>query len=80
MTKTVEQRVADVVAQQFMMHGEHVTPEQDIFEDLGGDSLDAIEIVMELENEFDIDISDASVEGVKTVQQLIDLVKPLVDH
>nr|WP_244670022.1 acyl carrier protein [Kaistia sp. 32K] len=55
-----------------------ITPDKNLVDDLGADSLDLIEIVMEVEGEFDIEISDAAAEQVRTVQQAIDLVSRLV--
>lgn len=81
MSKTVEQRVIDVIAR-FLAVGDQqasdITPEKRLVEDLGADSLDIIEIVMELEDEFEIDIDDADAEKVQTVQEAIDLVTRLV--
>ncbi|MBB3017650.1 acyl carrier protein [Microvirga lupini] len=80
MGKTVEQRVIEIVEQQLGLGGnEPVTAEQHILNDLGGDSLDFIEIVMAIEEEFEIEISDDAAEGAQTVQEAIDLVKRLVD-
>lgn len=75
MSKTVEQRVIDVVARQLGINDEAVTAEKHIFDDMGADSLDAIEMVMELEEEFDIELTDESVEQAKTVQAVADLIK-----
>lgn len=76
MSKTVEQRVIDVVTRQMGISGDHqVTAEKHIFDDLGADSLDAIEIIMDLEEEFEIELSDEAIEQVKTVQALADLIK-----
>lgn len=79
MRKTVEQRVIEAVAIQFGREEGQIKPEQDIFEDLGGDSLDAIELVIALENEFDIEVSDEDFAEAHTVQELIDLVNGRLD-
>lgn len=47
-------------------------------EDLGFDSLDIVELVMELEYEFDIEISDEEIQKIKTVQQCIDFIKKVI--
>lgn len=70
----VAQRVTDVIAEWLGVADFEATPEKRLVEDLGADSLDRIEILMELESEFDIEIDDRYAERVTTVQQAIDLV------
>lgn len=70
----VAQRVTDVIAEWLGVADFEVTPEKRLVEDLGADSLDRIEILMELESEFDIEIDDRYAELVTTVQQAIDIV------
>ncbi len=52
-----------------------VTPEASFGDDLGADSLDLVELVMELEEQFDITVDEAELEGIGTVGQAIDLVR-----
>ena len=54
----VQERVIDIVAEQLGVDKEKVTPETSFVNDLGADSLDTVELVMELEEEFDINIPD----------------------
>lgn len=54
-----------------------VTPEKNLVEDLGADSLDRVEIAMALEDEFAIEVTDEDGESCKTVQNIIDLVTKL---
>ncbi|MDR2715016.1 MAG: acyl carrier protein [Coriobacteriales bacterium] len=54
-----------------------VTPEADINEDLGADSLDAVELIMSLEEEFGIEVEPAQAENLKTVQDLVTLIDSL---
>ena len=68
------EKVADILKEQF--DAEEVTMDTDIMNDLGADSLDIVDLVMSLEDEFDIEIPDEDVEGIKTVG---DLVKYLED-
>lgn len=75
MSETVEQRVKNCVARQLGIDDEPIELTQDIFDDLGADSLDAIELCMDLEEEFETDITDEQMEGVRTIQQIVDLVK-----
>lgn len=65
---TVEERVKQIVAEQLGVDEDQVTPEASFMDDLGADSLDTVELVMALEEEFDIEISDEDAEKIQTVQ------------
>lgn len=69
---SVQERVIDIVAEQLGVDKEKVTPETSFVNDLGADSLDTVELVMELEEEFDINIPDDAAEKIQTVGQAID--------
>ena len=71
----VEDRVMDIVAEQLGVAREQVTRESSIIHDLGADSLDQVELVMELEEEFDINIPDDVAEKIDTVGQAIDQIE-----
>tara|TARA_B100000674_G_C37135768_1_gene599881 strand:- start:109 stop:348 length:240 start_codon:yes stop_codon:yes gene_type:complete len=71
----VSQRVIDIVAEQLGVDKEKVTPETSFVNDLGADSLDTVELVMELEEEFDINIPDDAAEKIQTVGQAIDFIQ-----
>lgn len=71
---TIEERVKKIIAQQLGTYEENIKPEARFVEDLGADSLDEVELVMALEDEFEIEIPDDAAEAVKTVQQAIDYV------
>ncbi len=71
----VQDRVIDIVAEQLGVDKEKVTPETSFVNDLGADSLDTVELVMELEEEFDINIPDEEAEKIQTVGQAIDYIK-----
>ena len=71
----VAQRVIDIVAEQLGVDKEKVTPETSFVNDLGADSLDTVELVMELEEEFDINIPDNAAEKIQTVGQAIDFIE-----
>lgn len=60
-------RVKKVVAEQLQVDPEQITPEASFIEDLGADSLDVVELVMALEEEFDIEIPDEDAEKLGTV-------------
>ena len=64
---TVTERVMDIVATQLGVSKEQITPETNFVNDLGADSLDQVELVMELEEEFDINIPDDAAEKIQTV-------------
>lgn len=70
----VSQRVIDIVAEQLGVDKEKVTAETSFVKDLGADSLDTVELVMELEEEFDINIPDDAAEKIQTVGQAIDFI------
>lgn len=68
---SVAERVIDIVADQLGVDKEKVGPETSFVNDLGADSLDTVELVMELEEEFDINIPDDAAEKIQTVGEAI---------
>ncbi len=72
---TIEDRVKKIVAEQLGVKEEEVTENASFVDDLGADSLDTVELVMALEEEFDTEIPDEEAENITTVQQAIDYVK-----
>ncbi len=72
---SVEERVMKIVAEQLTVNADQVIPQASFVDDLGADSLDTVELVMALEEEFDTEISDEEAEKITTVQQAIDYVK-----
>jgi len=77
MSKVAEiaQRVVDIVAEQLGVDKEKVSHETSFVNDLGADSLDTVELVMELEEEFDINIPDDAAEKIQTVGQAIEFIE-----
>ena len=71
----VQDRVIDIVAEQLGVDREKVSPETSFVNDLGADSLDTVELVMELEEEFDINIPDDAAEKIQTVGQAIEFIE-----
>lgn len=71
---TIDERVKKIVAEQLGVKEEEVTSEASFVDDLGADSLDTVELVMALEEEFDCEIPDEEAENITTVQQAIDYV------
>jgi len=72
---TVEERVKKIIAEQLGVEEEEVTPEASFVEDLGADSLDTVELVMALEQEFEIEIPDEDAEKILTVAKALDYIK-----
>ena len=72
---SVKERVIDIVAEQLGVSKDQITPETSFVNDLGADSLDTVELVMELEEEFDINIPDDAAEKIQTVGQAIDYIE-----
>ena len=72
---TVEERVKKIIAEQLGVEEDEVTPEASFVEDLGADSLDTVEIVMALEEEFEIEIPDEDAEKILTVAKALDYIK-----
>ena len=71
----IEERVKKIIVEQLGVKEEDVKPEASFVEDLGADSLDTVELVMALEEEFDIEIPDEEAEKITTVQSAIDYVQ-----
>ncbi len=69
---SVEQRVIDIVAEQLGVEKEKINRDSNFVNDLGADSLDTVELVMELEEEFEINIPDDAADKILTVGQAID--------
>ena len=65
-----EDKVKEVIVDKLGVSMEQVTPEASFIDDLGADSLDQVELVMALEEEFDIEVPDDDVEGIRTVNDV----------
>lgn len=72
---SVQERVIDIVSEQLGVNKDQVSRETSFVNDLGADSLDTVELVMELEEEFDINIPDDAAEKIQTVGQAIDYIE-----
>src|ERR1700746_1120817 len=77
MASSVQARVKEIVCEQLGVSEEEVTPEASFIEDLGADSLDIVELVMALEEEYEMEISDEDAEKIRTVG---DVVKYIEEH
>jgi len=72
---TIEERVKKIVVEQLGVKEEEVTNSASFVDDLGADSLDTVELVMALEEEFECEIPDEEAEKITSVQQAIDYIK-----
>lgn len=72
---SIEERVAKIIVEQLGVKPEEVKPEASFVEDLGADSLDTVELVMALEEEFETEIPDEEAEKISTVQTAVDYIK-----
>lgn len=69
------EKVKKIILEQLSIEGaDTVTPQASFVDDLGADSLDTVELVMALEEEFDIEIPDEAAEKIKTVQDTVDYI------
>ncbi len=74
-TKQIEERVIEIVCEQMGASRDKITPETSFIQDLGADSLDTVELVMEFEDEFDLNIPDEDAEKIQTVGDAINYIK-----
>jgi acyl carrier protein len=72
---SVQERVIEIVASQLGANKDQITPETSFINDLGADSLDTVELVMELEEEFKINIPDDAAEKIQTVGQAVEFIE-----
>jgi acyl carrier protein len=72
---SVEERVQKIIAEQLSVSEDQVTSEASFVDDLGADSLDTVELVMALEEEFEIDIQDEEAEKIVSVKDAVDYIK-----
>ncbi|HUU49342.1 MAG TPA: acyl carrier protein [Nitrospinota bacterium] len=77
---STEERVKDIIVEQLGVDRDEVTSEASFIEDLGADSLDTVELVMALEEEFDIEIPDEEAEKISTVGEAIEHIKKLINQ
>jgi acyl carrier protein len=72
---SIEERVIDIVSEQLGVDKDKITKETSFVNDLGADSLDTVELVMELEEEFDISIPDESAEKIQKVGEAVEFIE-----
>jgi acyl carrier protein len=77
MTPEIEMKVIEIVSKQLGVAKEKITPKSSFVNDLGADSLDTVELVMEIEDAFDLSIPDEAAEKIQTVG---DAIRYIEDH
>jgi len=75
MAQSVEERVKKIIVERLNVDEEEVTQDASFIDDLGADSLDIVELVMAMEEEFEVEIPDEEAEKIQTVGQAIDYIK-----
>lgn len=68
---TVFEKLQKIIAEQLEIDIEDITPDSDVIDDLGADSLDIVDLVMSVEDEFEIEVPDEAIEGMRTVDDLV---------
>lgn len=68
-------KVKEIIVKELNVDESKVTPEANLKDDLGADSIDAVEVIMSLEDEFNISISDDAAQSIKTVQDLVSYIE-----
>ncbi len=72
---SVEQKVKEIIAKELKLDEKEITPEANFIDDLGANSLDVVEIIMAMEEAFDLEIPDDDVENITIVRDVIDYIK-----
>jgi acyl carrier protein len=75
MASNVESKVRQIICEQLGVNEADVTLDASFIEDLGADSLDIVELVMALEEEYDMEISDDEAEKIRTVQDVVNYIE-----
>jgi len=75
MASAVEAKVKEIICEQLGVGEDDVTPEASFIEDLGADSLDIVELVMALEEEYDMEITDEEAEKIRTVRDVVNYIE-----
>lgn len=77
MVEVSEEKIREIIAEKLDIALEQVTDEAKFIDDLGADSLDVVELIMTLEDEFDVEITDEEAEKIMTVRNAIEFMKGL---
>lgn len=71
------EKIKGLIVEELKIPAEKISPESRISEDLGADSMDAVELIMKVEEEFNIQISDEAAQGIRTVGDLVKVIESL---
>ena len=71
----VLEKVKAILAEQFDVEEDKITADTDLQEDLGADSLDVVDLLMSIEDEFEVEVPDEEIENIKTVGALVDYIE-----
>ena len=71
------EKIQNILAQQFEVSADSISADTNIVDDLGADSLDVVELIMSIEDEFGVSISDEEAANLITVQKIVDFVEKL---
>ncbi len=74
---SIEQEIIDIIVEQLSVEKDKVVPNASFVDDLGADSLDLVELIMAMEEGFDVEIPDEDADGISTVQDAIDYINKL---
>ncbi len=74
----MKEKVIDIISNQLGIEREAITPEAKVIDDLGADSLDVVELVMALEEEFDVEIPDEEAEKIKSVGDIFNYMETVL--
>ena len=72
---TLEEKVINIIAEQLDVTKEECVPEASFIDDLGADSLDLVELIMEMEETFDVQIADSELEKIRTIQDVLNYLR-----
>ena len=71
------EKVSNMLQEQLKIDASKITPEAEVVKDLGADSLDIVELMMALEDEYGVTLPEGKVEAIKTVQDIVDMLEEL---
>lgn len=75
----VFEKIKGIVSQQLGVDADEITMESTFVEDLGADSLDVVELVMAMEDEFDLEIDEEEADGISTISDVVEYIKAKID-